>query len=54
MDDDPTTGFLHRKLTEKFRMSRDVEVLKSGEEVLQLIEHLETYSDWHIHNGEEM
>ena len=39
IDDDPTTGYLHKKLIEKFRMSQEVDVVESGEEALQLIEH---------------
>ena len=39
IDDDPTTGFLHRKLMEKFGVLQTVEIAYSGEEALQLIQY---------------
>ena len=37
IDDDPTTGFLHRRLIEKFGVSEKVNNAYGGEEALQLI-----------------
>ena len=45
IDDDPTTGFLHRRLIEKFGVSRQVEIAYSGEEALELIKHYSQTQD---------